>query len=139
MPVANIVYTTSGQVWLWYIKKRMMNKTVPLSDPKIAYPPPILQNNFLKAIYMKINLAIIISVLVLLLGFFKDQPYLWIPMTVLIAGMVDLFTRRWVSSDKLGSAQSLSVILKFVFALIGFYAMIGQVVCIGLLIWWFAF
>ncbi|MDO8676043.1 MAG: hypothetical protein Q7K16_00045 [Candidatus Azambacteria bacterium] len=88
---------------------------------------------------MKINLVIIISALVLLLGFFTDQSYLWIPVTVLIAGIVDLFTRRWVSSDKLGSAQSLSVIMKFVFALIGFYAMIGQVVCIGLLIWWFAF
>ena len=88
---------------------------------------------------MKINLAIIISALVLLLGFFTNQSNLWIPITVLIAGMVDLFTRQWVSSDKLGSNQSLSVILKFMLALIGFYAMIGQVVCIGLIIWWFAF
>ncbi len=88
---------------------------------------------------MKINLAIIISVLVLLVGFFTDQSYLWIPVTVLIAGIINLFTRQWVSSDELGSAQSFSVILKFMLALIGFYAMIGQVVCIGLLIRWFAF
>jgi hypothetical protein len=88
---------------------------------------------------MKINLAVIISVLVLLSGFFADKPYLWIPMSVLIAGVIDLFTRQWVSSDKLGSSQSLSSILKLLLSLIGFYAMIGQVACIVLLIWWFAF
>jgi len=88
---------------------------------------------------MKINLAIIISVLVLSLGFFTDQPYLWIPISVLIAGIIDLLTRQWVSSDRLGSAQTFSAILKLLFSLIGFYAMVGQFVCIGLAIWWFAF
>lgn len=88
---------------------------------------------------MKINLAIIISAPVLLAGFFTEQSYLWIPATVLIAAAVDLFTRQWISSDKLGSAQSFSAVLKLLFALVGFYAMIGQIVCIGLLIWWFAF
>ena len=33
---------------------------------------------------MKFNLAIIISALVLLLGFFTNQSNLWIPITVLI-------------------------------------------------------
>ncbi len=88
---------------------------------------------------MKINLAIIISVIVLLIGFFTNQPYLWIPATVLIAGIIDLFTRQWVSSDRLGSAQTFSAILKLLFSLIGFYAMIGQIACIGLIIWWFVF
>lgn len=88
---------------------------------------------------MKINLAIIISLLILLTGFFFDQPYLWIPLSVLSAGIIDLFTRQWVASDKLGSARNLSVIVKFIFALIGFYAMIGQIVCIGLVLWWFIF
>lgn len=87
---------------------------------------------------MKINLAIIISALVLLLGFFTDQPYLWIPVSVLIAGIIDLFTRQWVSSDRLGSAQTFSAILKLLFAMIGFYAMVGQLGCIILTIWWFA-
>lgn len=88
---------------------------------------------------MRINLAIIISVLVLLLGFFTDKLYLWIPISVLIAGIIDLFSRRLVSSDRLGRAKVLSSILKLLFALIGFYAMIGQIVCIILLIWWFVF
>lgn len=88
---------------------------------------------------MKMNLAIIISVLVLLIGFSTNQPYLWIPATVLITGIIDLFTRQWVFSDRLGSAQTFSAMLKLLFSLIGFYSMIGQFVCIGLAIWWFVF
>ena len=88
---------------------------------------------------MKINLAIIISAVVLPIGLFTDKPYLWIPISVLIAGIIDLFTRQWVSSDKLGSSRTFSAILKLFLAEIGFYAMIGQLLCVGLLIWWFAF
>jgi len=88
---------------------------------------------------MKFNSAIIISLLTLLLGFFFDQPYLWIPLSVFGAGFIDLFIRRWVVSDRIGAMQKLSMILKSFFALIGFYAMIGQVICIGLIIWWFVF
>jgi hypothetical protein len=86
---------------------------------------------------MKINLPTIISGLVLALGFFTEQPYLWIPLTVFIAGIIDMLTRQWVNSNRLGSAQAFSTIMKFVFALIGFYAMLGQIACIGLVIWWF--
>lgn len=86
---------------------------------------------------MKINLPTIISGIVLAFGFFTDQPYLWIPLTIFIAGIIDMLTRRWVDSERLGSAQVSSTILKFVFALIGFYAMLGQIACIGLVIWWF--
>jgi len=88
---------------------------------------------------MKFNTAIIISALTLLLGFFFEQSFLWIPLSVLIAGLIDLFTRRWVMSDRVGQAQRLSMTLKSMFALVGFYAMIGQVVCVGLIIWWFIF
>jgi hypothetical protein len=88
---------------------------------------------------MKINLAIIISFLAILLGFFTDQLYLWIPISILVAGIIDLSTRQWVASDRLGRAKNFSVILKFSFALIGFYAMLGQIACVILIIWWFAF
>jgi len=88
---------------------------------------------------MKFNTAIIISFITLLLGFFFEQPYLWIPLSVLVAGIIDLFTRQWVMSDRVGQMQKLSMTLKSLFALIGFYAMIGQMVCIGLIIWWFIF
>jgi hypothetical protein len=88
---------------------------------------------------MKINLTVIISGLTLLLGLVFGQPYLWVPVSVLLAGLVDLFTRSWVASNRLGRAVTLSVLLKFLLALIGFYAMIGQVACVGLVLWWFAF
>ena len=88
---------------------------------------------------MKLNTAVIISLVTLLLGFFFEQPYLWIPLSVLGAGVVDLLTRQWVTSDRVGRMQGLSMTLKALFALIGFYAMLGQVVCVGLVVWWFVF
>ncbi len=88
---------------------------------------------------MRINSAIIIAFVALFIRFFSNQPYLCIPLSVLIAGLIDLYTRRWVISDRLGSAKNLSALIKFLFALIGFYAMLGQIVCIGLIIWWLVF
>ena len=88
---------------------------------------------------MKINTAIIIAFLVLLLGFFFGKPYLWIPSSILAAGLIDLLTRRWVISNKLGTARNLSILLKFLFTLIGFYATLGQIACVGLVFWWFVF
>ena len=88
---------------------------------------------------MKINSAILISLSIILLGFFFNQPYLWIPLSVLAAGFIDLFARQWIASDKLGTARNLSVILKFFFALVSFYAMLGQIACVGLVLWWLVF
>lgn len=86
---------------------------------------------------MKFNSATIIALFTLLFGFFFNQPYLWIPLSVLVAGFVDLSTRQWVMSDRFGTAKNLSALIKFLFTLIGFYAMLGQIVCIGLILWWF--
>lgn len=47
----------------------------------------------------------------------------WVPLTVLFAGLVDLRTRAWVMSPRLGSSQNLSMALKFVCALFGLYSM----------------
>ena len=88
---------------------------------------------------MRVTFSAIIATLAVLIGFFFGQPYLWIPSSVLIAGFIDLYTRRWVMSDRLGSARNLSASTKFLFALVGFYAMLGQIVCIGLIVWWFVF
>lgn len=86
---------------------------------------------------MRLSTAIIISLITLALGFFTGQLYLWVPVSVLIAGIIDLFTRQWVMSDRLGNMRNLSALLKFFLSLIGFYAMIGQIVCVGLIVWWF--
>lgn len=85
---------------------------------------------------MKINSSVLIATSVLLLGFFLNKSYLWIPLSVLTTGIIDLFTRQWVNSPRLGSATNFSVLLKFFLALIGFYAMLGQIACIGLIVWW---
>lgn len=59
---------------------------------------------------MKINTSIIISLVVLISGYFFNKPYLWIPTTVLFAGVIDLFTRKWIMSDRLGSFIKLGVV-----------------------------
>ncbi|OGJ14108.1 hypothetical protein A2554_01155 [Candidatus Nomurabacteria bacterium RIFOXYD2_FULL_35_12] len=86
---------------------------------------------------MKINIAITISVLTLILGFVTKQVYLWIPLTVLIAGLIDMFSRQWVASDRLGSSINLSMFLKSLCSLAVLYVLIGQIICLGLVVWWF--
>lgn len=88
---------------------------------------------------MKINTSIVIAGITLLLGIFLKQSNIWIPLSVLVAGVVDLFTRKWVASDRLGSATNLSMFIKSLCSIAVLYAMIGQVVCIGLIITWFVF
>jgi len=85
---------------------------------------------------MKFNSAIVISLLVSAIGFFFGQTHLWIPLSVLMAGVIDLFTRQWIISDKLGRAVIFSTLLKFVLALVGFYAMLGQIACLALIFYW---
>jgi len=86
---------------------------------------------------MKLNTALIISALTLILGLVFSKSYIILPLSIMIASIIDLFTRQWVASNRLGSMANTSVILKGLFALIGFYAMIGQLICIWLLVKWF--
>lgn len=86
---------------------------------------------------MRLNTAIVVSFVTLAIGLIFGEQHLWIPASVLAAAAIDLFTRQWVVSDRLGSSRNLSSILKFIFALIGFYAMLGQIACIVLVISWF--
>lgn len=86
---------------------------------------------------MRLNLAIVVSAITLTVALFAGRPRLWwLPATVLVAGFVDLATRRWVMSPRLGSARTLSMALKSLCAVIGLYAMVGILVCAGLLVWW---
>lgn len=63
-------------------------------------------------------------------------PFWWVPVTVLIAGFVDLWTWPWVMSPRLGSARNLSIALKSFCALFGLYAMVGMLACVALIVWW---
>ena len=85
---------------------------------------------------MRLNTAVVIAAFTLIIGLSFSEDRLWVPATVLAAGIFDLATRDWYSSSKLGSSVRVSVMLKFFCSLIGFYAMIGQLLCVGLLGWW---
>ena len=85
---------------------------------------------------MRFNTSIIIAGITLIAGVVFQQPHLWIPLSVLAASVIDLFTRQWVMSDRLGRMREVSALLKMLLALIGFYAMLGQVACIVLVGWW---
>jgi len=85
---------------------------------------------------MRLNTSIVIAGITLLAGVIFQQPYLWIPLSIFVASIVDLLTRQWVLSDRLGRMKELSALLKMLLALVGFYAMLGQVACIVLIGWW---
>lgn len=88
---------------------------------------------------MKISLAIIISAITVLLGFIFGKPYLWLPVSILLASIIELPTRNWVNSNKLGNMRNLSMAIKAILASIGLYATAGQIICIGIIFWWFIF
>jgi hypothetical protein len=87
---------------------------------------------------VRLNAPTVIAGATLIVGLVFQQNHLWIPATVLAAGLIDLLTRRWVASKRVGKWPTASTFLKFVCALVSFYAVVGQVVCIVLIPWWFA-
>lgn len=86
---------------------------------------------------MKLNTSIVFAFFTLLIGLLFSKPYLWFPLTVLVAGIADLKTRSWVMSDRLGSSANFSAFLKFILSAVLFYSALGQYICLGLLVWWF--
>lgn len=88
---------------------------------------------------MKLNTALVISVITLILGLIFSKPNIFLPVSIVIASIIDLYTRKWVASNRIGSMIKTSVLLKGLFAIIGFYAMAGQFICLFLLIKWFIF
>lgn len=88
---------------------------------------------------MKINYETAIAITALIIGIIFDKQYLWIPISVLPAGIIALFTQGWVLSNRIGEAQTLSITLKSICTIINFYAMIGSIVCTGLIVYWFIF
>ena len=86
---------------------------------------------------MKLSTSLIVSSITLIVGLVFKENLILVPVSVIVASIIDLFTRQWVTSNQLGHLTKISISLKGIFAFIGFYAMIGQFVCIGLLIKWF--
>jgi len=61
---------------------------------------------------------------------------IWVQISVLITGSIELYIREWVASEKLGKIAVPSALLKLGLALIGTYATLGQFVCIAPIFWW---
>jgi len=87
---------------------------------------------------MRLNAPTVIAGATLIVGLVFQQDHLWIPATVLAAGVTDILTRHWVASKKAGKWPAASTFLKFLCALVSFYAVVGQIVCILLIPWWLA-
>ena len=87
---------------------------------------------------MRITFALVISAVTLLVGIYFAKPILWLPGLTLAASIIDLLTRDWVNSNRLGANMGASAILKMACSLIGLCATIGQLACIVLLVWWAA-
>lgn len=85
---------------------------------------------------MKISLAIVISLITVVVGLIWEKSIV-LPLSFLLASIVELPTRKWVNSDRLGSMRNSSFIIKSLLTLIGFYALIGQFICVIIIIRWF--
>lgn len=87
---------------------------------------------------MRLNTAVVIAALTLLVGLIFGQNHLWVPGSVLTAGLLDLQTRGGSGWNRVGSSAGFSIGLKLICSLIGFYAALGQIACLALLVWWIA-
>ena len=85
---------------------------------------------------VRLTTAIVINGLCAIPGVVWLFEFWWVPVSGLLAGLIELPTRDWLASDRLGTARGLSVIVKFLFALIGFYALITQLASIALVVYW---
>jgi hypothetical protein len=86
---------------------------------------------------MKLSSPTIISLGTLIAGYAYDKVLIWIPISILAASLIFAPFRGWVMSDRLGTSVNTSMIIKFVLGTVGFYATMGQFLCLGLLVWWF--
>jgi hypothetical protein len=85
---------------------------------------------------MRLSTSILINAICLIIGILLKEGFLWIPISGLIASLIEVNMRKWVSSDRLGSAIKINVILKFGLSLIGFYSLLSQIACVGVLLYW---
>jgi len=75
----------------------------------------------------------------IILGVYFNKPYLWVPISSVIAAIVYAPFHSWCNSSAIGSRVILSISIKTMLSLIGFYASVGSWASYALLIYWFAF
>ena len=96
-----------------------------------------LMRQWLSAGLTKLTTAFVITAGCSVWGTIEGYPYLWIPYSGVVASIIDLFSRKWVKSEKLnGLLMGLSIVPKFALSLIGVYAMLIQFACLALGVYW---
>lgn len=85
---------------------------------------------------MRISLATILNSICIGIGLLLSRGPLWIPILGLAASLIATLTKEWVASDRMGTAVAASMIIKTIFALIGFIAMLSQLSALGLIGYW---
>jgi hypothetical protein len=63
---------------------------------------------------MRMTPAPLIGFAVLLIGIAFQKPYLLVPIATVTFGLLDLITRHWWTSNRVGEWTSVSVLLKFI-------------------------
>lgn len=86
---------------------------------------------------MRISLSTIISCAVLVIGIIFQKDGLWLPISVAVCSVIYTINSPWVLSGKGGSNALLSEGLRLILNIIGFYATVGQFVCLFWLVRWF--
>lgn len=85
---------------------------------------------------MRLNTSVVIAAITLLAGFYFAGSPLWIPISVLLSGVIYLVAGPWANSNKVGENVALSMTLKTIVQTIGLWATVGQLMCLGLIVWW---
>lgn len=85
---------------------------------------------------MRLTSAVVITAGCAAWGTVAGHSNLWLPYSGLAASIVDLLTRSWVTSSRLGEAAVTSAILKFLLMLVGVYAVMSQFVCVAVGLYW---
>lgn len=85
---------------------------------------------------MRLSLSIIVTGVTSLLGAIGGHPLLWIPYSGLAASLIFEPFRPWVLSERVGTSQVASMLLKLTISLIGTYAMLCLYACLVLGVYW---
>lgn len=85
---------------------------------------------------MRLTPSLLVTVACSLWGLAAKQPLTWVPVSGALASVIDLGTRGWYMSDRVGEMRATSEILKTLLTLVGAYALLAMVGSIGIGIWW---
>lgn len=85
---------------------------------------------------MRVTPSLLVTVACSLWGVATKQPLAWVPVSGALASVIDLATRGWYMSDRVGEMRATSETLKTLLTLVGGYALLAMLASIGIGVWW---